>query len=78
MGILQNTVPKGMRIFHAQREIKRAKGKSDPEIQAVVNEAVRVGSPSETTSQTLQRMRLTEEKINQFMRAAYPYPSPPT
>lgn len=77
MGSIKNLMPRSLRIGSAQQALRKTKGKSDTEIQAAVNEAVREGSPVELTSRTLQRMRLSEEKIAQFMRAGYPYPSPP-
>lgn len=78
MGFMKSFVPAPFRIMQAQRDIRRAKGKPDEEIQAVVDAAVREGSPPETTSRTLQQMRLSEAKIAQFMDAAYPYPTPTT
>jgi hypothetical protein len=76
MGLLENTLPQELRAFRARQRVKRTKGKPDVEIQAAVSEAARVGSPAEATLRTLERMRLADAKIAQFMGVAYPYPTP--
>lgn len=76
MAFVDTFTPLPFRLFRVQRDLRRARGKSDAEIQAAVDAAVRAGSPVQMTSRTLQHMGLTEEKVAQFMQAGYPYPSP--
>jgi hypothetical protein len=73
---MKNFIPGPYRLMCAQQDIRKSKGKSDAEIQAAVDAAVREGSPMEMTVKTLKRMNLPEAKIAQFMQASYPYPAP--
>ena len=62
----------GLRTAQAQRKLRGTRGKTAPEIQAAVNEAVRAGSPVESTTRTLKHMGLNDKDVARYIGAGYP------
>jgi hypothetical protein len=70
--MLIDTLFQGLITRRPEMTLRRARGQSDSKIQDAVDVAVRAGTSVEQTTRTLRSMGVTPEKIETYLRAAYP------